>query len=101
MRNTHFADVDLLFRRPPTNSDDDLVEIEFADMEPLDGDEVVGVVPLEAIALLDLLPYEIVGVGAQAAIATEPRPARRRVFRHSADDAEDRETEEYASWPAR
>lgn len=99
MHNTHFADVDLVYSRAPTHLDDDLDEIEFADMEPLSGRDVVGVAPLEAIAVMDAADYDLVGVGPHAAVATTP-PARRRAFRPRTTAPDDLETEEYTAWPS-
>jgi hypothetical protein len=101
MKNTYFVDADLVYHRPPRPADDDLVEIEFADMEPLDGRDLVGVEPLAAIATIDLPAYDLVGVDGQAAIASTPAPRKaRRMFTGATPSPEELETEEYTSWPA-
>src|SRR5687767_13920186 len=77
MDNTFLLDVDLLFRRVPVD-DQDLVDIEFAEMEPVDADDLVGVLPLEARASVPVEPYDMVGVDGHAAVAMTALHARRR-----------------------
>ena len=78
MDNTFLLDVDLLFRRVPLD-DEDLVDIEFADMEPVDADDLVGVLPHECRASVPVEPYDMVGVAGHAAVATTFLHARRRL----------------------
>lgn len=49
MYDLHLLDADLAYPRPRP-IDADLVEIAFADLEPLDGEDLVGVWPHEAHA---------------------------------------------------
>lgn len=56
-----------------------LVEIEFADMEPVDAIDLVGVPPLQATASIPLPGYDLVGVPPAVAVAlldAEPAPPR-------------------------
>ena len=96
MYDLHLLDADLVFRRPPTVFDADLVDIEFADMEPVDADDLVGVFPHEARATVPLEPYDVVGVIGHAAVATAPSgpPREGRPF-EGPMRPEDLETEEY------
>ena len=93
MYDLHLLDADLVFLRPPT-SDEGLVDIEFADMEPVDGEDLVGVMPHEARATVPVEPYDMVGVPEHAAVATLRSADRRRPF-EGAPRPEDLETEEY------
>lgn len=99
MENTHFVDLDLVIHRVPQVTSD-LTEIEFADMEPLDDGDVVGVFPLEAVAMVPLEPYDLVGVVGHSAVATtrgaHPPPARPFAAPHGRP--EDLETEEFAAF---
>lgn len=78
MHNTYFADVDLVYHRVPRFADDELDEIDFADMEPLDDlEEEVGVAPHCACLVVPVEPYDVVGVGSNQAIAMTPAPGER------------------------
>lgn len=83
MENTHFVDVDLAFRRVPQFASD-LTELGFADLEPLDDGDVVGVQPMEAVALIPPPP---------AARPFAPRPFTVPPLR-----PEDLETEEFVAF---
>ncbi len=78
MQNTYFADVDLVYHRVPRLEHDDLDEIDFADMEPIDDlEEEVGVAPHCACLLVPVEPYDVVGDGPGQAIAMTPAPGER------------------------
>ena len=101
MRNTYFADVDLVYHRVPRTHDDDLDEIDFADMEPLDDlEEEVGVAPHCANLAVPVEPYDVVGVGNGKAIAMTPAPGERHFAPYTIGtlgdiDGEDLPTDEY------
>ena len=78
MHNTYFIDVDLVYHRVPSDEVDDLDEIDFSDMEPLDDlQESVGVAPHEATLVVPVDPYDLIGVGNSAAVAMTPAPGER------------------------
>jgi hypothetical protein len=78
MQNTYFIDVDLVYHRFPSADKDDLDEIDFVDMEPMDDlEEAVGVHPHDAVLVVPVEPYDIIGVGASQAIAMTPAPGER------------------------
>lgn len=82
MENTYFVDVDLVYHRVPRGVDDDLDEIDFCDMEPIDNiEESVGVFPHEAMLIVPVEPYDIIGVGSNQAVAMTPAPGERH-FAH-------------------
>ncbi len=101
MRNTYFADVDLVYHRVPRFDDDGLDEIEFCDMEPVDNIELeVGVAPHCACLLVPVSHYDVVGVGANQAIAMTPAPGERHFAPYTIGtlgdlDEEDFPTDEY------
>lgn len=99
IRNTILVDSDLVYIRPSTRGcDDDLTEIGFEDMEPLDEtSEAVGVPPYDALALFPSAEFDCVGVHPFGAIACTPAPAFPRGTVGDFDpDAIP--TEEFARW---
>jgi hypothetical protein len=102
--NTYVPDVDLVFHRVPRVRRDDLDEIDFADMEPLDDlEEPVGVEPHAAVLMVPVAPYDLIGVqGGCQAVAMEPGPEEITFARYTigtlADlEAEDFPTDEYTA----
>ena len=76
--NTYVPDVDLIYHRVPRAPDDDLDEIDFADMEPLeDLEEAVGVYPHEATLMVPVTPYDLIGDQGGLAVARTPAPGQR------------------------
>jgi hypothetical protein len=98
-------DLDLVFRKVAPGTDDELADIEFADMEPIDDVDLIGVSPHEAAASLALPSYDIVGVQPFSAVAVLPPErigaasgaGRGRPFdgRPKRTPVEELETEEY------
>ncbi|MCB9689408.1 MAG: hypothetical protein H6738_11105 [Alphaproteobacteria bacterium] len=82
MQNTLLIDVDLVFHTEPAKTDDDLVELDFEDLIPIEDEpDLVGVAPLEANALIPLVEYDLVGVRGFSAVAVSGavgRPFDRR-----------------------
>lgn len=100
MRNTLLVDTDMVYTRQndldAPLDDDDLVEIGFEDMEPIEGFDLVGIEPHTAIAILPFVEFDLVGVGAFAAVTMTPAPAFERSLGRLEPDCVP--TEEYASW---
>lgn len=98
-RNTLLADTDMVYRRIPDDvlGDDDLVEIAFEDMEPIEGFDLVGIEPHTAIAILPLAEFDVIGVAPFGAIAATPIAAcPRHVLAELEPDTIP--TEEYHAW---
>ncbi len=77
-----------------------LAEIEFADMEPVDALDLVGVPPLQALASIPFAPYDLVGVPPAVAVALPdhaPTTPKLQPFspRRRALSAEELPTEEF------
>ncbi len=97
MRNTFLPDTDLVYLRADTHQSEDLVEIGFEDMEPIEAVDLVGVEPHTAVAILPYMEFDFVGVHPYGAVTTTPAPAFPRA--DEADLIEDAiPTEEYAAW---
>ncbi len=99
MRNTLLVDTDLVYTRPrdlEREDSPDLTDIEFEDMEPVAGFDLVGVPPHMAIAILPFVDFDVVGVAPNAAVAVTPTPAALRPQEELEPDAVP--TEEFASW---
>jgi hypothetical protein len=75
VHNTLFLDDELLFRRPSLSAvgDDELADIEFADMEPVDATDVVGVPPYQVTASIPFPQLDLVGVPPSVAVAVAVR----------------------------
>jgi hypothetical protein len=96
MHNTYFADVDLVYHRVPRFDDDDLDEIEFDDMEPVDDLEMeVGVAPHCACLVVHNEPYDVVGIGPGQAIAMTPAPGERTFAPYTIGTLEDLGEEDF------
>ncbi|MCB9679054.1 MAG: hypothetical protein H6737_28390 [Alphaproteobacteria bacterium] len=98
MLNTFLPDSDLVYVRADGRKlDDDLVEIAFEDMEPLEAVDLIGVEPHTAVAILPYLDFECVGVHPYGAVTMTPAPAYPRA--DEADLIEDAiPTEEFSQW---
>lgn len=98
MQNTLLVDVDLVYQRPAARADDDdLVEIDFEDMTPLDDPELVGDAPLEANAYVPLADYDLVGVRGHSAVAVARSGGRPFEIQLGAPRPEELETEEFTA----
>lgn len=74
MHNTLYLDDELLFRRPSrAEPAEDLAEIEFADMEPIDATDLVGVPPYEVVSSIPFPDLDLVGVPPAVAVAVAHR----------------------------
>ena len=91
-------DADLVYTRVPT-SDDDLTEIAFEDMEPIEMREMVGVEPNAAVALLPPIDMEYLGERPHGAFSVTPAPAFPRYAREQFEP-DTVPTEEFATWDA-
>jgi hypothetical protein len=103
MRNTLLVDTDLLYARQtelddPVSDADDLTEIGFEDMEPIEGFDLVGIEPHTAIAILPFVEFDVVGVAPYGAVTLTPAPA---FDRHHDLPPDAIPTEEFASWDHR
>ena len=98
MQNTLLIDVDLVFHtQPPKPDDDDLVELDFEDLVPIDDlPDLVGVAPLEANAIIPLVEYDLVGVRGYSAVATSGERAR-PFDRRSSPRSDELPTEEFTA----
>lgn len=103
MTNTYVLDVDLVYHRVPSRPTDDLDEIDFVDMEPLDDlEEAVGVAPHDCVLLVPVEPYDVIGLQGGRAIAMAPKPgehtfARYTIGTHDDLGVEDFDTDEYTA----
>ncbi|MEZ4315861.1 MAG: hypothetical protein R3F61_00080 [Myxococcota bacterium] len=97
MINTFLPDSDLVYVRADGLTNDDLPEIAFEDMEPIESVDLVGVEPHTAVAILPFTEFDCVGVWPWGAVTTTPGPAYPRA--DEADLIEDAiPTEEYSRW---
>ncbi len=94
--NTYVPDVDLIYHRIPRVRRDDLDEIDFADMEPLDDlEEPVGVAPHTAVLMVPLEPYDLIGVQGGQAVAMAPAAGEHHFARYTIGSLADIEGEDF------
>lgn len=97
LRNTLLPDTDMVYVRATLDEEEELPEIAFEDMEPIEGFDVVGIEPHTAIAISPMAEFDCIGVAPYGAIAATPRPAfPRDVVAELEPDSIP--TEEYGSW---
>ena len=99
MKKISSPSVDLVYARYPDrpSDGDDLIEIGFEDMEPVESFDMVGIEPYTAVAILPFSNIDILGIPPFAAVACTPseRTSRQYVDELGEDAIQ---TEEFHEW---